>query len=417
VLLACLPIAAVGAWYGHLAQLSGDRLEQACKRAHETDGLWQTSDLVPRANRAKADQAGMLIVEADELLKFKRYNMVDVRVMDGVLREGVAQAPDQLALVESIVKDHADIAARILPLADYSAATLPPEQATDEKFMDRIHHGPLQSLARCAALDSIKHGDWDKAIRFLKCSLLLRERATATNDLEIDGWLREILQSRAVSENALRDLQALIEDRAAEPLFMSTMRSARAATLDQLRRVQSGRSPRLIVWPFYAWDWAQLVGPDQRKQAAEQIDRCTDVIEVMKEPEASQARRLTALGRWSQQIVDLKNTDARRRVAAVMVALERFRLANMRWPTALAELVPVYMKSIPTDPYDGKPLRYHAGSPPIPFGGALSVRAVIYSIGPDLVDDGGWIWPTPKTPGPAKDVGYDLVFALARRQL
>jgi ABC-type transport system involved in multi-copper enzyme maturation permease subunit len=417
VLLACLPIAAAGAWYGHLAQLSSDRLEQACRRAYETDGPWRSADRVPRANKASADQAGMLIVEADELLKFKRYNMANVRTLDWVLREGVSQSPDQLALVQSIVRDHADIAAKILPLADYSAATLPPDQAADEKFLDRVHHGPLQSLVRCAVLDSINRRDWDKAIRFLKCSLMLRERGTAANDVEIDAWLREILQSHAVSENALRDLQAMMEDRAAEPLFVSTMRSARAATLDQFRKVQSGLSPRLIVWPFYAWDWAQLTGPDQRKQAAEQIDRCTDVIEVMKLPEATQARRLTALGRWSQQIVDLKNTDARRRVAAVMVALERFRLANNRWPRALAELTLVYMKSIPTDPYDGKPLRYVAGPRSIPFGGVLSVRAVVYSIGPDLVDDGGWIWPAPKTPGPAKDVGYDLVFTLARRQL
>jgi hypothetical protein len=415
VLLACLPIAALGAWYGHLAQLSSDRLEQASKRALETDGAWHTADLIRPANEARADQAGTLIVLADELLKFKRYNMSDVRALDFVLREGTSQTADQLALVRSTVTDHADIAAQILPLADFSAAVLPPEQAADEKFQNRIHHGPLQSLVRCATLDSIKRGNWELAIRFLKCSLILRERGSATNDPEIDAWLREILESHAVSEQALRDLQVRMEIRAAEPLFVATMRSARAATLDQLRAVQAGRFPKLSVWPFQMWDWAQLIGPDQRKQTAEQIDRCTDVIEVMKQPEATQARQLSALGRWSQQIIDLKNTDARRRVAAVMVALERFRLVNKRWPRTLTELMPVYMKSIPTDPYDGKPLRYLAGPPSTRFRGVLSVRAVIYSVGPDLVDDGGWIWPTP--PGAAKDVGYDLVFVLARRRL
>jgi ABC-type transport system involved in multi-copper enzyme maturation permease subunit len=210
VLLACLPVAAVGAWYGHLAQLSSDRLEQACRRAHETDGPWRTADLAKPANKARADQAGRLIVEADELLKFKRYNMADVRALDGVLHEGTSQSADQLSLVQATLRDHADIVARILPLADYSAAILPPAQAADEKFLNRIHHGPLQSLVRCAALDSIKHGDWQRAIRFVKCALMLRERATATTDAEIDAWLREILQSRAVGENALRDLQALM---------------------------------------------------------------------------------------------------------------------------------------------------------------------------------------------------------------
>ena len=46
------------------------------------------------------------------------------------------------------------------------------------------------------------------------------------------------------------------------------------------------------------------------------------------------------------------------RCAAVAVALERYRLANGRWPDDLAALVPKYLAAVPADPFDGKPLRY-----------------------------------------------------------
>ena len=37
------------------------------------------------------------------------------------------------------------------------------------------------------------------------------------------------------------------------------------------------------------------------------------------------------------------------------MALERYRLANGAWPDSLAALVPKYLETVPTDPFDGKP--------------------------------------------------------------
>ena len=46
---------------------------------------------------------------------------------------------------------------------------------------------------------------------------------------------------------------------------------------------------------------------------------------------------------------------------------------------SLEDAVPAYMAGVPVDPFDEKPLRYRVDES----------RGLIYSIGPDLTDDGG----------------------------
>jgi hypothetical protein len=80
------------------------------------------------------------------------------------------------------------------------------------------------------------------------------------------------------------------------------------------------------------------------------------------------------------------------RLAVTGLALEQFRAAhNRRYPASLSELAPNYLDAVPEDPFDGQPLRYRTEG----------AGYVLYSIGPDLKDDGGKRM-TPK--------GGDLVF-------
>ena len=115
------------------------------------------------------------------------------------------------------------------------------------------------------------------------------------------------------------------------------------------------------------------------------------------------AQHLSGMVRKTLQI------EATRRVAVVAIALKRFQLKHGQWPETLAELAPEFFPSVPIDPYDGKPLRYH----PIADGTFL-----LYCVGEDGVDDGGdptsagsgsaslswqnnrardWVWPQPAT--------------------
>ena len=90
-------------------------------------------------------------------------------------------------------------------------------------------------------------------------------------------------------------------------------------------------------------------------------------------------------------------TIAQLRTARVALAIERYRLAAGKLPDALTDLVPAYLDTVPTDPFDGKELRYEK----------LGVGFVVYSVGEDLRDDGGTEEPSRKTKeAPTWDVTF-----------
>jgi hypothetical protein len=67
------------------------------------------------------------------------------------------------------------------------------------------------------------------------------------------------------------------------------------------------------------------------------------------------------------------------RLAELACAIEKFAKANSRLPQDLAELAPAFISQIPSDPFDGKALRYRR----------LDDGYLFYSIGADGRDDGG----------------------------
>ncbi len=65
--------------------------------------------------------------------------------------------------------------------------------------------------------------------------------------------------------------------------------------------------------------------------------------------------------------------------ARVVLAVERYRLAESRLPKNLEELVPKFIEAVPIDPFDGRPLRYKK----------REKGYTVYSIGEDGEDNGG----------------------------
>ncbi|MCX5672657.1 MAG: hypothetical protein NTU94_15175, partial [Planctomycetota bacterium] len=74
--------------------------------------------------------------------------------------------------------------------------------------------------------------------------------------------------------------------------------------------------------------------------------------------------------------------DAHHLLACTAVAVEKYRAKTGQPPDRLSKLVPDYLDAIPKDPFDAKPLRMAVSQ-----GGIL-----LYSIGPDLKDEGGAPW-------------------------
>ena len=86
---------------------------------------------------------------------------------------------------------------------------------------------------------------------------------------------------------------------------------------------------------------------------------------------------------------------AKLRAIIAVIACERYRLEQDRWPTSWEQLTPAYLKAVPVDPYTGQPF----------FLKALPDGLVIYSVGRDGKDDGGDVLPGES---PAKDIGFRL---------
>jgi len=93
--------------------------------------------------------------------------------------------------------------------------------------------------------------------------------------------------------------------------------------------------------------------------------------------------------------------DARHRLARLAVAMAICRVKTGALPESLDKLAPDFIETIPTDPFNGEPLRMTPG----PDGGAI-----LYSVGPDLKDDGGQ-----PLDGKKKRTG-DVIFRLAEKK-
>jgi len=90
----------------------------------------------------------------------------------------------------------------------------------------------------------------------------------------------------------------------------------------------------------------------------------------------------------------LVKNESSRELAIAAIALKRFELRRGRLPRDLQELRPEFLRDLPVDFYDGKPVRYR-----LEAAGGFT----LYSVGADFQDDGGapgkdLLWPKPVWP-------------------
>ncbi len=108
-----------------------------------------------------------------------------------------------------------------------------------------------------------------------------------------------------------------------------------------------------------------------------------------------------AIAAWWTQRATMARARARhesclahRRLLLLELALRCYKAETGRTPAKLDELVPKYLPTIPSDPFGGRPLVYRK----------QGATWLLYSIGPDLVDNGG-------VPGPRGLQKGDIVYS------
>jgi len=111
---------------------------------------------------------------------------------------------------------------------------------------------------------------------------------------------------------------------------------------------------------------------DQAKEVAEQLDR-----DLRAQPGGILTRLLMpALGAVAEVAA---RAEARRGTARVGLALYAYRGRNGRLPDKLDELAPDFIPALPRDPFDGQAMKSKR----------TEQGTVVYSIGPDMTDNGG----------------------------
>ena len=83
-----------------------------------------------------------------------------------------------------------------------------------------------------------------------------------------------------------------------------------------------------------------------------------------------------ALSRCSETVA---RADAQRNLMRLALVMYRYQAGHGRLPSKVDELVPDFIPAVPQDPFDGKPLRMKK----------TDRGLVLYSIGPDMTDNGG----------------------------
>jgi hypothetical protein len=218
--------------------------------------------------------------------------------------------------------------------------------------------------------------------------------------------LERVLAQGIPSLDALEAVQRLLEEEAGQPILLIAVRGERAANDHLFQAVEDGKVPAQEMADAEQMV-ANLAGPGQgatawndpvevRAHRARFLRHMTRLVEICKLPDHQQAGPLARLGEdLPRQPTFLRlqcqgshrmpqrcwRYRAELRSAAVAMAVERYRQANGHWPPSLVALVPRQLREVPIDPHDGKPLRYRQNGDGI----------VIYSVGPDLSDDGGLI--------------------------
>ncbi len=244
------------------------------------------------------------------------------------------------------------------------------------------------------------------------------------------GCLERSLAQGQPSEEALKVLQQLLEDEAAQPLFLIAARGERGQrhremeaveagdlTMSQmLSQMRGGTGKRTLSDALQDLTYAAMT----KQWHAPSLRLLTEFVEIAKLPVHQQESRLRQLEANDLQLPvfagllipsltkvarAFQRSQAKLRTAVVALAAERYRRAHGHWPDSLDALLPKFLSTLPTDPYSGKALLYHR----------LDDMVVIYTVGPDRIDNGGEIDDEhPERPG--TDIGFRLWNVDKRRQ-
>jgi hypothetical protein len=441
--LAAAGLWAYVAWQFHRSAVS---LADAVAEADRLDPHWRVEDLqAGRAELPDDRNAALRILALKPKLPANYPDNDTDQAFKDLAPPARLTAPQRVALAKLLApvagllpeaRGLADLPAGRFPLSltpsfigakIYSQEARPVLHPLHYDLLDRLEAGDAAgALTAWRAAFSTGRAIGDEPL-ILSQLIRIACRTAAVTDLE------RLLAQTDLGDADLARMQRELEADEPAPLFLYAVRGERAGgfqTIEDLK-VPAAAKSAWSVWRHAAlgvWDKrltvseaiALMPGSLPGQQAA-LLRHETRLVEIARRPVdewgplmdawSAEANRLPALTRMLAPAVGkigdaVRRSHAELRCAAAAVAAERFRRANGRWPATLDNLVAAkLLPAVPTDPFDGKPLRLKRTADGL----------VIYSVGPDGTDDGGAV-DRRKPLVPGTDWGLRLWDVSARRQ-
>ena len=271
------------------------------------------------------------------------------------------------------------------------------------------------------ALVRARDGELDGAL--LSCRAVLNAgRSVGDEPLLVSQSRRMLIREKACRQieytlthgeapaAALAELQHHLEAEDAQPLLWLGFRGERACADRFLEWIGSGRLTEKEIRNVAAnLEGVSLDVASVAKARAALLRYYARAIEIATWAPEAQEVALLGLAQSDRDVPPLaraftpslvriattcRRTRAQLRCASTALAAERYRLARGQWPASLEGLVPSFLPAVPTDPFDGKPLRFHRRADGILIDSADR-------------DDGGAVAKAPSK-GQFDDLGFHL---------
>jgi hypothetical protein len=420
-----------------------DELGEAIAETERLDPHWRWDDL--QANRAKVpdeENAVFQIRKVKELVgpeprtPPERHGLyaVDTDSLQSVPPNKELR-PEDRATLQAIVKEHADAVQAARGMAHFPRGRFPLQLAPDPLATKMGDIEPWRQVFQLLAYD-VEHctlvGNAQEAVTGIR-TLLTSVQAFENEPTLIITLVRvagsviviQRLERLLAMTDQVPDLPAVVEELNAasrDRTLYHGLRGERALMSVVFDRLLDGSHPSKnsssnpldLLGEYYfrsrvPADHAQYLRALQRMIDATQLPPHEQIQEYRRIIAAVPNKKdypLTALlfPAVEKVAVAVHRRQALLRCARLGILAEVYRREVGRWPDSLTVLAKDFSEDDVADPFDGAPLRYRR----------TAYGAIVYSVGPDQVDDNGDVELT--GPGRSPDVGFRLYDPDKRRQ-
>jgi hypothetical protein len=430
-----LVAAGIGQYFLQSAR-ARDRLARIIAELDESDPGWRLEEIENARPVLPEDANSARVVVA--VHRMLPRGALDYKVMEPL--DNLPQPPELLDkpradLLQRELKPLSSALALARRLADMPAGrhhlTIAPNPI-DTLLTDQDNTRAVFNLLRYDALHLAQQGDAKGALR--SCRAIINAARSLDDEPFIISQLIRIAgigvaagaieRSLALGEpppEEMASLQKLLAQEEAHPTLLVALRGERAiqhrlfnglkdGSID-LDEISGGTSGGGLMKALGGLTQKSMA----RREHPEILEMMNRAIDVARLPEHEQPAADKALDEELRKLprnlvlvrllmpAQSKFSAATHRKTAMLcglralLALERYRRDKGTWPAKLDDLTPKLLKTVPLDPYDGKPLRYRR----------VKDGVIVYSVGPDGKDDGGNI-DRAKPTDPGTDLGFQL---------